>query len=373
MKGDVNMYQLNMDCEGPLTQNDNAYELCQEFIPEGGRFFSIVSKYDDFLADVVKKPGYKAGDTLRLVLPFLKAFGVTDEKMEEFSEKTLVLLPGTEVMLPLINGLLPSFIISTSYMPYLEALCKLTSFPMKNCYCTFVNLDEYFLPKEEAETLKALASEIAEMAMIKWPLDAKGHEDLEPLHHKTILRLDEIFWKIIPSMSIGRILNDVNPIGGQEKARAVEDSVKRTGLALNHVVYAGDSITDCQALDLVRNAGGIAISFNGNRYAIRSAEYAILSDNTCILYGISALLKEKGRDALSGLGCSERGVLDSKALVDAIRGLGISNEIFSEMEGALERGMLEVYYIPDTDFEWLVEKSEKIRKEVRGHKVGELG
>ncbi len=373
MKGDVSMYQLNMDCEGPLTQNDNAYELCQEFIPEGGRFFSIVSKYDDFLADVIKRPSYKAGDTLRLVLPFLKAFGVTDEKMEKFSEKTLILLPGTEVMLPLINGLLPSFIISTSYRPYLEALCKLTSFPLDNCYCTLVTLDEYFLPKEEAETLKALASEIARMEMIKWPLDAKGYEYLKPIHQKTIMRLDEIFWKIIPSMSIGRILDEVNPIGGSEKARAVEDSVKRTGLDLNHVVYAGDSITDCQALDLVRNAGGVAISFNGNRYALKSAEYAILSDNTCILYGISAFLKEKGRDALSGLGFSERGVLDSKAVVDAIGGIRISHKIFSEIEGSVERGMLEVYYIPGTDFERLVEKSEKIRKEVRGHRVGELG
>ena len=367
------MYQLNMDCEGPLTQNDNAYELCQEFIPEGGRFFSIVSKYDDFLADIIKKPGYKAGDTLRLVLPFLKAYGVTNEKMEKFSEKTLVLLPGTEVMLPHINALLPSFIISTSYRPYLEALCKLTSFPLENCYCTAVTLDEYFLSKDEAETLQAIASEIANMQMVEWPLDAKGHEDLEPIHQKTIMRLDEIFWKIIPSMSIGRILDDVNPIGGPEKARAVKDSVKRTGLDLEHVVYAGDSITDCQALDLVREAGGVAISFNGNRYALRSAEYAILSDNTCILYGISSLLKERGRDAFAGMGFSDMGVMDSKALVGAIGKLGISNEIFSEMEGALEKGMLELYYIPDTDFEWLVEKSEKIRKEVRGHKVGELG
>ncbi len=373
MKGDVSMYQLNMDCEGPLTQNDNAYELCQEFIPKGGQFFSIVSKYDDFLADVIKRPGYKAGDTLRLVLPFLKAFGVTDEKMEKFSERTLVLLPGTEVMLPLINGLLPSFIISTSYKPYLEALCKITSFPLENCYCTAVTLDEYFLSKEEAVTLKALASEIARMKMMEWPLDAKGHEDLEPIHHKTIKRLDEIFWKIIPSMSIGRILDEVNPIGGPEKARAVEDSVKRTGLDLEHVVYAGDSITDCQALDLVREARGVAISFNGNRYALRSAEYAILSDNTCVLYGISALLKERGRDALSGIGSSDMGMLDSRELVDAIGRLGIGNKIRSEIGGSLERGMLEVYYIPDTDFERLVEKSEKIRKEVRGHKVGELG
>jgi len=153
----------------------------------------------------------------------------------------------------------------------------------------------------------------------------------------------------------------------------VEDSVKRTGLDLAHVLYAGDSITDCQALDLVKNAGGVAISFNGNRYALRSAEYAILSDNTCILYGISALLKEMGRDALSDLNFSDRGMMDLRTLVDAIGKIGISPKIFTKIEESVEKGRVEVYYIPNTDFERLVEKSEKIRKEVRGHKVGELG
>jgi predicted HAD superfamily phosphohydrolase len=58
------MPQLNLDCEGPLTLNDNAFELCEAFIPEGDKLFTLVSKYDDYLADIEKRPGYKAGDTL---------------------------------------------------------------------------------------------------------------------------------------------------------------------------------------------------------------------------------------------------------------------------------------------------------------------
>ncbi len=105
--------QINIDCEGPITQNDNAFELCRELIPSGGEFFARVSRYDDFLADVVQRPGYKAGDTLKLVLPFLKAFGATNRIMEEFSQRTLVLLPGAREMLPLLAGMAPTFIIST--------------------------------------------------------------------------------------------------------------------------------------------------------------------------------------------------------------------------------------------------------------------
>jgi len=66
------------DCEGPISKNDNAYELCERFLPEGAAFFERVSRYDDYLADVVRKPGYRPGDTLRLILPFLRAYGVSD-------------------------------------------------------------------------------------------------------------------------------------------------------------------------------------------------------------------------------------------------------------------------------------------------------
>jgi energy-converting hydrogenase A subunit R len=40
------------DCEGPISKNDNAMELAASFVPQGERFFSLLSKYDDFLADV---------------------------------------------------------------------------------------------------------------------------------------------------------------------------------------------------------------------------------------------------------------------------------------------------------------------------------
>ncbi|NLB76264.1 MAG: hypothetical protein GX799_07345, partial [Crenarchaeota archaeon] len=65
------------DCEGPIAKNDNAYELCAHFIPDGDKFFANISKYDDVLAAVLHKPGYTSGSTLKLILPFLKAYDVT--------------------------------------------------------------------------------------------------------------------------------------------------------------------------------------------------------------------------------------------------------------------------------------------------------
>lgn len=80
------------DCEGPISKNDNAFEITSTFVPNGDRLFTVISRYDDVLAYVVKRPHYKAGDTLKLVLPFLKAYGVTDRKIREFSAKNLLLI-----------------------------------------------------------------------------------------------------------------------------------------------------------------------------------------------------------------------------------------------------------------------------------------
>src|SRR3990170_5033021 len=92
------------DCEGPISKNDNAFELMEHFVPEGDKLFTRISKYDDVLADVVKKPGYNAGDTLKLILPFLKAYDVTDVQMREFSAENILLIPNSKDTLEQIRS-----------------------------------------------------------------------------------------------------------------------------------------------------------------------------------------------------------------------------------------------------------------------------
>jgi predicted HAD superfamily phosphohydrolase len=364
------MPQLNIDCEGPITQNDNAYELCQNFIPDGGRFFSIVSKYDDFLADVEKRPGYKAGDTLKLILPFLKAFGVTDRLMEEFSGETLLLLPGAEHMLPAVNSMLPSFIISTSYRPYLHALCTLVSFPMGNVYCTEVSLDEYRMPDAEQVYLKECAMEIAGMDMIDWPEDASSADDLSPECQGVVKRLDEIFWEEITSMEIGRIFEAVNPVGGVEKAKAVEASLSVTGLSAGQVLYVGDSITDVQAMEFVDSAGGTAVSFNGNRYAVKAAKWALLSSDTLVIAGLCRLLLDRGTVVLDNMDVDSEGRLNTDVLLQEMHASSDLSGIPGRLSG---NAGFEMYKVSASDMGRLIEKSEQMRKSVRGHRIGELG
>jgi energy-converting hydrogenase A subunit R len=60
------------DCEGPISINDNAFELAGYFIEDGEKFFTVISKYDDILVDEVKREGYNAGGTLKLIVMVLQ-------------------------------------------------------------------------------------------------------------------------------------------------------------------------------------------------------------------------------------------------------------------------------------------------------------
>lgn len=348
--------QFNTDCEGPISKNDNAFELAEEYVPQGGKFFAKLSKYDDFLADIEKKPGYKAGDTLRLILPFFKAYGVTDAAIREFSSQNVLLVPGADAALKYIQGIMPAFIISTSYRPYISSLCELIDFPAENAYCTELSLDSYKIPDSEVAFLKKLHDEILKLPSIDIPASAESWQDLDADSLECIDVLNRVFWEEFPQMVSGRMLEDVNPIGGFEKADAIEKSCKITGIRLSEVIYAGDSITDMEAMKLVKDAGGMAVSFNGNRYAIESADVACISPNAMILAGLAAIFKEDGTEGIHDL--AREWSLKKNAIEELIK---------------LPLSETTVELIEDSDMEELVIRSESFRKTVRGKHIGQLG
>ncbi|MEM4713077.1 MAG: HAD hydrolase family protein, partial [Candidatus Bathyarchaeia archaeon] len=270
------------DCEGPISKNDNAFELTARYVPNGAHVFTVISRYDDVLAEVLKKPGYKAGDTLKLILPFLKAYGVTDRKMRIFSAKTLILIPKVRETLNFIRENADAHIVSTSYEHYIRALCRAIDFPFENTHCTKVEIDKYKLAEKEKNRLKELAAEIAKMPIIEIPKGAKSLEDFQEGHRQVIQRLNEIFWDEIAKMEIGKIFGEVNPVGGREKAEAVKLIAEQLGVNLSDVVYVGDSITDVEAFKAVRRENGLTISFNGNEYAVREAEIAVMAENALV-------------------------------------------------------------------------------------------
>ena len=300
------------DCEGPISKNDNAMELTAEFVPAGERLFAVLSAYDDYLAYVEHRPGYKAGDTLRLILPFLKVYGATDPGIEDYSHRHILLVPGADETLRRIRTWMPAF-----------------------------------------------AREIAHMPVIDWSEDARGLPDLAPPVRTAVERLNEIFWKKLSGMIAGRLLEDVNPIGGEGKAIVVRDIIRREGAQTDDVMYVGDSITDVQALKLVRTGHGLAVSFNGNRYALEAAQVASVGGHTAIIAVLARLFFYGGTDFVLEFLHTRRPDMGRAA------GLTDQEQAYAAPDVVEE--------LADHNRSLWIEKSQAVRKKVRGIQIGSLG
>jgi energy-converting hydrogenase A subunit R len=353
------------DCEGPISKNDNAFELAANFIPNGDKLFANISKYDDVLADVLHRPDYSAGSTLKLILPFFKAYGITDKQMEEFSAKNIFLIANSQTTLHHVESIADAFIVSTSYEHYIRALCKAIDFPYKNTYCTKVRLDKCAITPKEKDQLREVAQEIAQTQLIDIPSGAKAVGDFSQSDQATIGRLDEIFWSKIPQMFVGKFLVDVVTVGGEQKAESIRHAVQRLGAEVSDVMYVGDSITDVEAFKLVHSCGGLAVSFNGNSYAVKNAEVSLMAESNLVTAVIADVFCKFGKE---------------KAL-ETIQNWNIEELQKSEIDPALLNQFLSLYpevlpkavTVTAKNVETLTKESCEYRKKVRGIAVGKLG
>jgi len=352
------------DCEGPISKNDNAFELAQHYIPDGARFFRTLSRYDDVLAYLERRPGYSAGYTLKLVAPFFKAYGATNQEVEDYSGSHILLIEDAEEALHHILGLLPSYIVSTSYEQYIKALCKVVDFPVANTFSTNLDLDRYELSEAEVARLKDLREEISQLPEIDIPEGAEKVQDLPTEMRATVERLDMVFFSELPRMATGRFLEEVCPIGSREKAEALEEIGKRFRVSLDGFMYVGDSITDIEAFRAVRGAGGVAVSFNGNQYAVQEADVAILSKTALATALVAEAFAKIGREGSLQL-AEDWGP-------EAIR-KSISSELSGRFFSALREELPRVMRVTPDNIEQLVEESNAFRRTVRGRAVGSLG
>jgi energy-converting hydrogenase A subunit R len=353
------------DCEGPISKNDNALEVTAHFVPHGKKIFTITSRYDDVLADLMRKPNYKAGDTLKLILPFLKAYNVTDRLIREFSQKNLILIPEVRNTLECIRDIMPTYIVSTSYEQYIQAVCKAIDFPLENTYCTKLHLDKYDIKDKERSQLKQICEEISKMQIFEISEGAKNLAALPPKTQTAIHRLDQIFWDTIEKMQIGQIYSDVNPVGGIGKAEAIKDVVRKLSTTLREVMYVGDSITDKEVFRLVKDNDGLAVSFNGNRYAIENADIAVMSRDSEVTAVIAETFLRSGKiGALDLVANWNRRTLEKTPINDTLK------KRFLRMH---PRELPKTKIITTENMGKLAKESSEFRSKIRGENAGRLG
>ena len=108
--------------------------ICAHFIENGGELFKTLSLYDDYLVDVVKKDGYKAGNTLKLILPFFVLENLENKDLIDFSQRNIYAVRDSKFLLKYLKEAMNTYIVSTSYGQYIEALSNYMEFPFENTY-----------------------------------------------------------------------------------------------------------------------------------------------------------------------------------------------------------------------------------------------
>jgi energy-converting hydrogenase A subunit R len=353
------------DCEGPISKNDNAYELTSHFVPDGSRLFTLISKYDDVLADIVKRPRYKAGDTLKLILPFLKAYGVNNKAIEEYSARNILLVPEAKNALAFVKEFMPSFIVSTSYEQYMRALCGVIDFPFENVHCTKLDLDKTESDRREISEIQKLREEMVAMPIPEVPKNAKSLSGFTNEHRMIIRRLNEIFWEEISSMNVGSFFHEVNPVGGVEKAEAIGNIAAGLKSNLQDVMYVGDSITDVEAFRLVRRGGGLTLSFNGNSFAVRESEVVVLSENALTTAIIADVFFKFGKNKVLTV------IKEWKR--ERVEELDLHSLLEERFLKVFEKKFPRVELVTQANMERLMHESSSFRKSVRGEAIGMLG
>jgi energy-converting hydrogenase A subunit R len=273
------------DLEGPLSPQDNAYEVMGLF-ENGLRVFETISRYDDLLA-LEGKEGYEAGDTLALIAPFLVYHGISENDITEVSKKAMLVDGAKELIAQLQEMDWDVHIISTSYEQHAHNIGTQLGVPLENIHCTRFPMDNYLdeFKDEDTSIIANVEKEILEM----YP----------PINDmKVKMRLDTFFFSDLTQTPLGHIMFDMEVVGGERKVTAANKVTEVLGIELKDIAVVGDSITDFKMLQATNEAGGLAVAFNANKYAIPYATLGLATTNMMDLLPIISKWDESGRAAV---------------------------------------------------------------------------
>ncbi len=252
------------DLEGPLSPQDNAYDLMRLF-PNGDKIFEVISRYDDLLT-LEEREDYEPGDTLALIVPFLILHNISEADIVDLARKASLTGGADKLISWLEYSGWRVFCITTTYEQYAVHITQKLDIYAHNVACTPFPLDRMrkTLCKEDTALLRQIEQDILTMSPVA---------DDERIKQ----RLDYFFWEKLPTTDLGGAIREVKPIGGRRKVAALSKFADKYGQPLSRWVVVGDSITDFRMLQAVEAEGGLAVAFNANEYALPCSTMGLAS------------------------------------------------------------------------------------------------
>jgi energy-converting hydrogenase A subunit R len=220
---------------------------------------------------------------------------------------------------------------------------------------------------------KDLVREMARTIISMPPLDIDTNAGQDVLNGNTVRsigQMDSFFWDILPCTGFCSVLDEIKPVGGTRKYDAVISALDKEGLDLKQSATIGDSITDWKMLNLTRDAGGLALSFNGNEYAVSNCNVAVMSGD-CMVTALLVDVFER-----EGLGAVEALVSDWgwPSIKEIYRRGAVDDSIYNAFRHAFTGSDFpHAVWVTKDNLDETVEVSKRYRSSVRGTQIGALG
>jgi energy-converting hydrogenase A subunit R len=227
------------DLEGPLSPQDNAYEIMR-LAENGGKVFEALSEYDDILA-LRGKEGYEPGDTLKLAVPFLIYYGITEDDVRRVSQRARLVTGMKETVDWIKKKEVLVRVISTSYEQHAYNVGGQLGLSEEEIACTKLDLQNMSFDDDVLESLRRIELKIISSGL-------------------------------------------------------TEECAKIPGRDISEVAAVGDSITDFKMLKDVRMRGGLAIAFNANEYCLPYADVAVATVDGRALIPLIKSFLEGGKE-----------------------------------------------------------------------------
>jgi len=339
---------------GFLSSGNAMKRMCDRFIRNGGRVFDVLTAYDNIQSYALDRDDRSSGDSVRTMIPLLKANGVTDSSMQKFFVDNIEIMPGANVIHH-INDTMPTAMVSEYYEHHSVALCDSLKLPSDSIKCTEVSFDSLNIDKREAGMFRGYASDISKLDVPK----ITSNDDMMYLDGKD-QGIIEIIEEILEKMNGADIMSQadiIDPVGSRDKAHAVMDMRRRTGVDMESTAYVGNNATDYPAMDVIRSNEGLSLSFNGDGYAVRGSNVAVMSPNSIVAAVILSEFYAGGTEEVYSLISSwDREKLAKKEFRD--------RHLMNAMLNAFPSKLPEVVIVDDDNVDEMMKQSERYRRKL---------
>lgn len=342
---------------GFMTRSNPIKDLCARFVSNGGRFYEVMSRYEDILVFALGKDNVDPGSVNIWMVPFLKAGGVTDESAHSFCKASLQMMPDAGTVFRYIQSQMPAFISSGSYEHHLMGMADEEGIPLTNVSCNTFSFDSIKVSRPDAKVLRSIVDSTTSTRLQDEMYSVTQSEYLNKYDSKLVDALDDRFMKVVSKMEFYPDLKKHVTIAGNEKAYSVLELCRKKEIQVSSTIIVGGDNSDYPAMDLVRDSNGLSISFIGSEYAVRGSNVAILDGHPITVAVLSMEFYNGGIESVYDM-------IEHWSVEDLRRRPCADRNLMNRFLVQFQNGLPEVHRVDESNRKEITIRSNSLRKRI---------